>query len=60
MISGQLGDDNFVPSLNYFAGCIFSFDPTLYFSSLVGGKKSDRLSQKLTEYSVVIPFLIFD
>ena len=28
MISGQLGDGNFVRSLNYLAGCIFSCDLT--------------------------------
>jgi hypothetical protein len=27
-ISGQFGDGNFVRSLNYLAGCIFSCDPT--------------------------------
>ncbi len=60
MISGQLGDGNFVRSLNYLAGCIFSCDTSPYSSSLVAGEKAIACHRKLTEYSAVIPFSIFD
>ena len=60
MISGQFGDGNFVRSLNYLPGCIFSCDPTPYSSSLVAGEKAIACHIKLTEYSAVIPFSIFD
>ena len=60
MISGQFGDGNFVRSLNYLAGCIFSWDSTPYSSSLVAGEKAIASHTKLTEYSAVIPFSIFD
>ena len=60
MISGQFGDGNFVRSLNYLAGCIFSCDPTPYSSSLVASEKAIACHIKLTEYSAVIPFSIFD
>jgi hypothetical protein len=60
MISGQFGDGNFVRSLNYLAGCIFSCDPTRYSCSLVAGEKAIACHRKLIEYSAVIPFSIFD
>jgi hypothetical protein len=60
MISGQFGDGNFVGSLNYLAGCIFSCDPTPYSCSLVAGEKAIACHRKLTEYSAVIPFSIFE
>jgi hypothetical protein len=60
MISGQFGDGNFVRSLNYLAGCIFSCDPTPYSCSLVGGEKAIACHRKLTGYSAVIPFSIFE
>ncbi|MEG4266935.1 hypothetical protein QUA26_12075 [Microcoleus sp. Pol12A4] len=60
MISGQLGDDIFLRSLNYLAGYIFSCAPTRCFSSLVAANKAIACHRKLTEYSAVIPFLIFD
>jgi len=62
MISGQFGDGNFVRSLNYLAGCIFSCDPTPYSSSLVAGEKAIACHRKLTEYSQSyhFRFSIFD
>jgi hypothetical protein len=60
MISGQFGDGNFVRSLNYLAGCIFSCAPTPYSSGLVAGEKAIACHRKLTEYSAVIPFSIFE
>ena len=58
MISGQFGDGNFVRSLNYLAGCIFSWDSAPYSSSLVAGEKAIACHKKLTEYSAVISFSI--
>jgi len=62
MISGQFGDGNFVRSLNYLPGCIFSCDPTPYSSSLVAGEKAIACHRKLTEYSQSyhFRFSIFD
>ena len=45
MISGQFGDGNFVRSLNYLAGCIFSWDSTPYSSSLVAGEKRSPVTK---------------
>ncbi|WP_445244676.1 hypothetical protein [Microcoleus sp. OTE_8_concoct_300] len=59
-ISGQFGEGNFVRSLNYLPGCIFSCDPTPYSSRIVAAEKAIACHRKWTEYSAVIPFSIFD
>jgi hypothetical protein len=43
-------------SLNYLAGCIFSWVSTRYSSSLVAGEKAIVYHRKLTEYLAVILF----
>ncbi|MEG4631821.1 hypothetical protein QUB56_19870 [Microcoleus sp. AR_TQ3_B6] len=50
----------FNTAMAYLAGCIFSCDPTRYSCSLVAGEKAIACHRKLTEYSAVIPFSIFD